>query len=110
MKTVMGGEPIRFEGKGGRTLPGQMNWRRAYIEAFLDVRGSLLEDRRLGRPRWRLDRTRDNADDRPADTSGLARWSEARIDAYARREAARQIERAINIFNEQVAKEQAFAA
>lgn len=64
-----------------------MDWRRAYTKSFEQVRDQLRRERALGRPPRRagVGRGVDMRD-----------FSDAEIDRYARREATRRTEEAIN--------------
>ena len=62
------------------------DWRRVWEAEFVSVRDQLRFERRDGRSPRR----------------GLGRWSDERIDRYAREEANRRCERAIRIHNEAI--------
>ena len=63
------------------------DWRRVWEGEFVSVRDQLRDERRAGRSPRR----------------GLGgRWSDEKIDRYAREEASRRCERAIRIHNEAI--------
>lgn len=65
-----------------------MDWRTAHDEAFRDVRDQLRHERALGRAPRRAQGAGRGID--------MRNFSDAEIDRYARREAERRVQEAIN--------------
>ena len=88
--------------RGDTRGPAKLDWRAAYYAEQRMISAALRAERLAGNDRWTAERT--DGLYAPAPTRGLRSWSTAKIEAYARREGERRINKAIAIYNEQQSK------
>jgi len=88
--------------QGDTSGPKRLDWRAAYHAEQRMIIKALQDERLAGNDRWTAERT--DGLYAPRSTTGLRDWTYSQIAEYARREAARRIDKAIAIYNEQQTK------